>query len=71
MLFDNNKIYSATGYAPNHIIKSLSSKIKNNQENIKEGCFILLSNNFYKKSDVYFPSNKKSIDEFIIPGIYF
>lgn len=52
----------------NNIIKSLSSKIKNNKENIKEGCFILLSNNFYKKNVVYIPSNKKSVDESIIPG---
>ena len=86
ILYYNNKIHSVTGYAPNqlkdiddpvlieevqnNIIKSLSSKIKNNKENIKDCCFVLLSANFYKKNNAYIPSNKKCVDEFIIPGIF-
>ena len=86
ILFYNNKKHTSAGYTPNelkdiddplliediqnNIVKSLQIKLKNNQNNIQEGCFILLSANFYIKNDVYYPNNKKSTEKFIIPGIF-
>ena len=76
VIFHNHKKHSITGFIPldirdindkdvinlfiTNIIKSLSCKLKQKENNIKKGCFILLSTKISKKGTAY---NLKKIKE--------
>ena len=53
-----------------NIIKSLSSKIKSNEKNIKKGCFVLISTKITKKDNIYIIKNIKGKNYFRIFGIF-
>ncbi len=86
VIYHNNKKHSTTRFIPNdikstedkdtinmvlaNIIKSLSSKIKSNEKNIKNGCFVLISTKITKKGNIYIIKNNKGKNYFRIPGIF-
>ena len=53
-----------------NIIKSLSSKIKSHENNIKNGCFVLISTKIAKHGNIYKIKYIKGKKYFRIPGIF-
>ena len=86
IFYHNNKTHSITGYIPalirdtddpsiidsvnNNIIKSLCMKIKKNDNNIIDGCFVLISTKLCKKGNTFKVKNTKGKLGFRIPGIF-
>ena len=86
IFYHNNKTHSITGYIPalirdtddpsiidsvnNNIIKSLCMKIKKNDNNIIDGCFVLISTKLCKKGNTFKVKNAKGKLCFRIPGIF-
>ena len=54
----------------NNMIKVYSRKVKNNEKDIFEGVFILISNKFCKKGGLYVEKNVKGKNKYKIPALF-